>query len=81
MLLCHGAFGSLHQFKAPTYSDHSTVIEHTSHQEEHGAADGHPLVGPLEPSLREALEFVARRGTLTAPELAGELGLALNTAR
>jgi hypothetical protein len=37
-------------------------------------------VGPLEPSLREALEFVARRGTLTAPELAGELGLALNTA-
>jgi hypothetical protein len=44
LLLCHGAFGSLHQVEGPVLSDHSTVVEHTSHQEEHGTADDH-LVG------------------------------------
>ena len=43
LLLCHGAFGSLHQLKGPVLSDHSTVVEHTSHQEKHGPADGHPV--------------------------------------
>jgi hypothetical protein len=37
-------------------------------------------VGPLEPSLSEALVLMASRGTITAPELARELQLALNTA-
>lgn len=36
--------------------------------------------GPLEPSLSEALVLAASRGKITAPELAGELRLALNTA-
>jgi hypothetical protein len=36
--------------------------------------------GPLEPSLLEALALTASRGTITAPELARELRLALNTA-
>jgi Winged helix-turn-helix DNA-binding len=36
--------------------------------------------GPLEPSLSEALVLSANRGRITAPELARELGLALNTA-
>lgn len=36
--------------------------------------------GPLERSLAEALALVARRGRITAPELARELELALNTA-
>jgi ABC-type nitrate/sulfonate/bicarbonate transport system permease component len=43
LLLCHGAFGALHQLEAPVLSGHSTVVEHTSHQEEHGTADDHPL--------------------------------------
>jgi hypothetical protein len=42
LLLCHGAFGSLHQFEGPLLSEHSTVVEHASHQEEHGTADDHP---------------------------------------
>lgn len=37
-------------------------------------------VGPLEPSLLEALGLAARRRKITAPELARELDLALNTA-
>ena len=37
-------------------------------------------VGPLEPSLKEALELAAKRREITAPELADELELALNTA-
>jgi hypothetical protein len=36
--------------------------------------------GPLEPSLSEALVLTASRGTITAPELARDLRLALNTA-
>jgi hypothetical protein len=36
--------------------------------------------GPLEPSLSETLVLMASRGTITAPELARELQLALNTA-
>jgi len=36
--------------------------------------------GPLEPSLSEALMLMASRGKITAPELARELQLALNTA-
>jgi hypothetical protein len=43
LLLCHGAFGSLHQVKGPVLSEHLTVEEHTSHHEEHGPADGHPV--------------------------------------
>jgi hypothetical protein len=43
LLLCHGAFGSLHQLKGPVLLEHSTVVEHTSHQEGHGATGGHPL--------------------------------------
>jgi hypothetical protein len=37
-------------------------------------------IGPLEPSLAEALVLATRRRRITAPELAHELGLALNTA-
>lgn len=37
-------------------------------------------VGPLEPSLEEALALAIRRREITAPELARELELALNTA-
>lgn len=37
-------------------------------------------VGPLEPSLSEALVLVAGRREITAPDLARELELALNTA-
>ena len=37
-------------------------------------------VGRLEPSLRETLGMLARRGKLTAPELARLRGLAVNTA-
>jgi hypothetical protein len=37
-------------------------------------------VGPLEPSLLEAFGLAARRRRITAPELASELELALNTA-
>jgi hypothetical protein len=37
-------------------------------------------VGPLEPSLLEAFALAARRREITAPELARELRLALNTA-
>jgi len=36
--------------------------------------------GPLEPSLSEALVLAASKGRITAPELAQELQLALNTA-
>jgi hypothetical protein len=43
LLLCHGAFGSLHQLKGPMLSDHSTVEEYTSHQEEHGSTGAHPM--------------------------------------
>ena len=43
LLLCHGAFGSLHQFKGPAHLEHSPVVEHTSHPEKHGPADDHPL--------------------------------------
>ncbi len=42
LLFCHGAFGSLHQFKGPMHLEHSQLVEHTPHQEEHGPADGHP---------------------------------------
>ncbi len=38
------------------------------------------VVGHLEDSLREALEMLAKRPSLTAPELAEEKGLALNSA-
>jgi hypothetical protein len=40
LLLCHGAFGSLHQLKGPMLSNHP---EHSSHHEERGPADGHPV--------------------------------------
>jgi hypothetical protein len=40
LLLCHGAFGSLHQFRGPVLFDQPTV-KHQSHQEE--PADGHAL--------------------------------------
>ena len=42
--------------------------------------EGWRTLGPLEPSLAEALELAAGRGRITAPELANELSLALNTA-
>jgi hypothetical protein len=42
LLLCHGAFGSLHQIEAPVHFDHSPVVGHTSHEQEHGAADDQP---------------------------------------
>jgi hypothetical protein len=45
LLLCDGAFGSLHQLEGPLLADHLTVVEHTSQQEEHGAADDHLLGG------------------------------------
>ena len=38
------------------------------------------VVGHLEESLREVLEMLAKRPSLTAPELADELDLALNSA-
>lgn len=38
------------------------------------------IVGPLERSLKETVDIVARRVHLTAPELADLLGLAVNTA-
>jgi hypothetical protein len=41
---------------------------------------GWRYAGPLEPSLSEALVLAASRGMITAPELARELHLALNTA-
>lgn len=44
------------------------------------AEGGWAHVGPLEPSLAEALALAARDGRITAPELARELELALNTA-
>ena len=37
-------------------------------------------IGHLEPNLREALKIIASRDRLTAPELAGLLELAVNTA-
>ena len=43
LLLCHGAFGPLHLFGDPMLSDHSTAVEHTTHQEEDGTADDHLL--------------------------------------
>lgn len=45
-----------------------------------GPGDGWRHVGPLEPSLSEALALAALRREITAPELARELELALNTA-
>ena len=44
LLLCHGAFGSLHQISNATLSEH-LAVEHPSHQEEHGSADAHPMGG------------------------------------
>lgn len=44
------------------------------------AEGGWRHVGPLEPSLLEALALAARRHKITAPELASKLELALNTA-
>lgn len=37
-------------------------------------------IGQLEPSLRETLEIVAKRGSLTAPDLAKLTDLAINSA-
>jgi hypothetical protein len=37
-------------------------------------------IGQLESSLRETLELVSQRGSLTAPELSALLGLAINSA-
>ena len=45
-----------------------------------GLGDGWRHVGPLEPSLSEALALAALRRKITAPDLARELDLALNTA-
>jgi hypothetical protein len=41
---------------------------------------GWRLIGKLEPSLRETLELIVQQGTMTAPELARHLNLAINTA-
>jgi hypothetical protein len=38
------------------------------------------LVGKLEKSLRDTLELVAKQGKITAPDLARQLNLAVNTA-
>ncbi len=38
------------------------------------------VVGQLDPSLREMLEILAEKDTLTAPDLAEEYDLAINTA-
>lgn len=41
---------------------------------------GWEIIGHIEPSLREVLTMLSTRDCLTAPELAQELGLALNNA-
>jgi hypothetical protein len=45
LLLCHGAFGSLHQISNVAFLEHPT-IEHSSHQEDRGPADDHPAGAP-----------------------------------
>jgi hypothetical protein len=87
LLLCHGAFGSLHQFKGPVLFEQPTV-EHASHQEE--PADGHALgahdyaaalfallVGMVyvllrrEARIRGALPALRRTGLLPTTEMSG----------
>ena len=42
LLLCHGAFGSLHQISNVALLEHPTVV-HPSHHQEHEPTDGHPV--------------------------------------
>jgi hypothetical protein len=85
LLLCHGAFGSLHQFKGLVLSEQPTV-EHTSHHEEHGPPDGHPvgahdyaaalfalllgmIYGFLRREAKDAFSALRRTGSLPPPGL------------
>jgi hypothetical protein len=43
LLLCHGAFGSLHQLQDGALSGHPTIEQHSSHHGEHGSTDSHPV--------------------------------------
>ncbi len=43
LLLCHGAFGSLHQLQGGALSGHPTMEQHPSHHQGHGSTNDHPV--------------------------------------
>ena len=82
LLLCHGAFGWLHQVHEAPISAH-LAVEHASHQMGHGSADSHPPVASDYAAAFFALLFglvyalLRRAGrarpAVPAPRLTGQL--------
>ncbi len=78
LLLCHGAFGWLHQVQDSPIPAH-LAAKHASHQAEHGTEDGHPPMKSdcavaffaLLFGLVYALLHRAARPALSAPRLTG----------